>query len=151
MCLMPRYPGIQGLSTISAIGTLSIFSPRAARLNVSHCSFRMTWPFLYGWKLLNEYCCTMKQNEDPGYSGDHGNCTVGSATAACQWLSLGAFCPNHRRGGDGHRDHRFGRNGRRRRIGGGRFPLDEELPLGSRSGAPRGDALPDRESHGIAL
>ena len=36
MCLIPRYPGIHGLSTISAIGTLSSFSRRAARLNVSH-------------------------------------------------------------------------------------------------------------------
>src|ERR1039457_4786179 len=35
---MPKYPGIHGLSTMSAIGILSIFSRRTARLNVSHCS-----------------------------------------------------------------------------------------------------------------
>ena len=36
MCLMPRYPGIHGLSTISAIGISSSFSRRTARLKVSH-------------------------------------------------------------------------------------------------------------------
>src|SRR5450432_1009000 len=44
MCLMPRYPGIHGLSTISAIGILSNFSRRAARLNISHCSGNMAVP-----------------------------------------------------------------------------------------------------------
>src|ERR1039458_890742 len=38
---MPRYPGIHGLSTINAIGILSSFSRRAARLNISHCSGSM--------------------------------------------------------------------------------------------------------------
>ena len=35
--LHPQVAGIQGLSMIKAIGTLSNFSRRAAFLNVSHC------------------------------------------------------------------------------------------------------------------
>ncbi len=36
MCLMSRYPGIHGLSTINAIGISSNFSRRTARLKMSH-------------------------------------------------------------------------------------------------------------------
>src|SRR5438093_1380293 len=44
MCWIPRYPGIQGLSMISAMGIFSSFSRRDARLNVSHCAASMTIP-----------------------------------------------------------------------------------------------------------
>src|SRR5476651_530488 len=37
MWAIPKYPGIQGLSIIMAIGIWSIFSNRAAFLKVSHC------------------------------------------------------------------------------------------------------------------
>ena len=46
---------------------------------------------------------------------------------------------------------RAGRNGRRRRIGRSRFPRHEAISGGPRSGAPGGDALPHRQSHGVAL
>ena len=42
MCLIPRYPGIHGLSTMSAMGTLSSVSRLAARLKMSHCSGLMS-------------------------------------------------------------------------------------------------------------
>src|SRR5581483_10002175 len=55
---MPRYPGIQGLSTMRAIGILSSFSRRAARLKISHCSGNMA----FSLKGMTQYCCTIKLN-----------------------------------------------------------------------------------------
>ncbi len=81
-------------------------------------------------------------DEDHRHPRDHRHRSARSAAAARERLPLGALRPHDRRGRDRRRARRPRRDGRRRRIGGGGVPRDEDVPRRPRPGAPRGDALP---------